>query len=267
MDKKITAKVNMFTQVENKLEENADIVNSSPAFIVAKTHLNTRLDFVESLMRGISLKNTGAAKDKKNAREHLCEWLETVGSGIYAFAQKNNNLTLAQKVSAPYSTYLRMRGTELQEAAQAIYDLADLHKAGIADYNVGPDDLTKLAAAIQKFKTDNSKPRGLIIDGKSTRSILKKAVKDLNDFIKEEMDKIAITYKSKNPEFYTHYFNARRNYSEGIRHRKPAIEDAALNQKMAENVPGLADEAAGFLEKAVQEMATQVAETNGVTAG
>ena len=257
----------MFTQVENKLEENAAIVDTSPAFMTARTNLKTKLDFVESLMQELSLKNTGVARDKKNTKERLSELLEIVGSGIYAYARNNGDLTLAQKVSAPYSTYIRMRGTELQETAQAIYNIADLHKLDIVDYNVGPEDLTKLTNAIQKFKTDNAKPRGVIIDGESNRSTLRKVVNELNDFLREEMDKIAITFKTRYPEFYTLYFNARRNYSEGIRHRKPAPEAEAMNTNMAETAPGLSNEAAGLLEKAVQDMAAQVAETNGVMAG
>lgn len=258
MDKKVTAKTNMFTQVENFLEENQTTVDAVPALKECKTHLNTGLDYIQLLMQQTSLKTTGNAKDKHNAKMDLCTKLFNMCEAAGAFAMKTNNMTLADKVNYSESRLAKIRSTDLAETAQALYNVAYEIKDDLVPWDVKQEDFTDLDAAIQKYAMFNPKPRASIISGKTKRSELREAVRDLNNYLRKEMDKTVGALRKTYPNLYELYMNARRNYSAGVRHRKPVPLEPVMEAAITGGVVGV-------LEKAVQEMALQ--EPNEVTAG
>ncbi len=221
----------MFTQLENMLTENISVVNSSPAFTAHYQHLGIELSGIEGKRELISLSTTGHAKDKKSAKEALSNLLVAVCGGLKAYASEHSDQALAQQVNYSYSDLMRIRATDLESTAAALHKLATDHAEALQAYNVEADTLTKLGLAVSSFKKKNPAPRKWMTTNKTTRELLAEQIKSLNNYIREKMDPLAQTYLDKDKKFCMLYDNARRNYTEGVRHNKP--QAATLGKETA----------------------------------
>ncbi|MCB0521979.1 MAG: hypothetical protein H6577_05675 [Lewinellaceae bacterium] len=259
MDKRATAKINMFTQVDDVLTANQPIVDTSPAFQTMAAYLHDQTAILNTRAETLSLDIKGFTENKITAKQTLSELLVVICGGIKSYAKGNSDMGMYRQANFAYSTLMRKRDTELLQTANAVHNLASQYAAEIVGYNVTNADLLGLKAAIDKFKADNPKPRSLMINAKTERRELYRMVDDLNDYLRFRMDNVAATFRKSHPDFFKLYTNARRNYSEGIRHRQPeggtgAVE--AANPLTATKAIVEQPSTGALLQQAIQGLAT-----------
>ncbi|MCF8247230.1 MAG: hypothetical protein K9J37_14745 [Saprospiraceae bacterium] len=126
-----------------------------------------------------------------------------------------------------------MRNLELQETGQAIYDLANGKAAQLLDYGVKATDLNALSAAVDNYTLLNPKVREVKVDRKTIRELLFKQVGDVNNLLRQKIDNSMKMMAFSELSFFELYSNARRNYSDGIRHEQPKSKSAAMVSKEA----------------------------------
>jgi len=266
MNKRIIAKVNMFSKLDTVLQENQSIIDTSAAFRTMTDQLHDRLADMEARMRPLMLHTTGIAADKKAAKITLSERLAAVCGGLLAYASVANDHNLYQQADYSYSDLLRMRDTELQETSEALYALAMQNELHLVTYNVTPQTIADLLSAINRFKAGNQMPGLTLIERKTRRGLLYKLVNFQNTILRTQMDKVAMTFAGPHPEFFRLYRNVRRNYSLGVRHQTPH-EGGVPTGPTTHAAAALPDNASDLFDNAVKGLVEEVAESNGVLAG
>ncbi|MBK9016989.1 MAG: hypothetical protein IPM82_24640 [Saprospiraceae bacterium] len=221
MDKKIIEKFNMFTNVDDVLTDNSIIVATIPAFQTLAGQFHTEVEAIATKMQPLLLDYTGDAKGKKKAKKELSVLLASICGAVKDHALAIDDQSLYAKANLSPSELKGMRDTELQEKSIGLYNLALGMAASLLPYNVTAASLTALNTAVLRFKEYNPKVRNQQVENKTNRALLYKDVWTLNTFVRLRMDNAASMFKVTHPEFYALYKNARRNYSEGVRHRQP----------------------------------------------
>ena len=178
-------------------------------------HLKTKIDTERSL---IEKSTEGVTKAKRNAETALIRMAFSISAGLAAFAVRSKNEVLLAEVNFKKSDFELMRNNKLIATGRMLVAEAQKHTDVLSGYQVTPDDVAQLEAAIANFEALVPAPQRSIGDNKMKREDLDDLFKQANTLMRDVMDRMIVPYESKAPEFYRAYQNARKSVKLGIRH-------------------------------------------------
>ena len=237
MNKKIIEKYNMFTNVNTVFTDHAAAISKVSALDTQVAKFKTEYAMLAAPMQALELDSTGNAKAKKEAKAVLSRIGGIVCGAMKSYALDINDSVLLTKVDYSPSALLLKRDLELQNTGQALYDLSNGLAAQLSSYGIQETELNEMKAAVDRFTLLNPKVRAVKVDNKTLRKELFEKVEAVDFLLRTKLDNGMMVMEFTAPSFYELYRNVRRNYSDGVRHRKP--EEAATKTINYSEAPDL----------------------------
>ena len=203
------AKLNMYRTVKQLCDDNATTVALNPAFLAAFNIFKAKLSTLITTVTSESQVIKGVAIDKTLSKKNLCQTTTDIAAVVYAYASAINNNTLKQSVNFAYTDLFKIKDDLLAPTCQNIYGAANTNSAALVSYGITAPMLTAFQAVITDYSTAVPKPR----TAKSVKATFTKnigiAIKDIDLLLKDQMDKLVVTFKPTKPDFLNSYKTAR----------------------------------------------------------
>lgn len=205
MDSRQEAKLNMYDAVLAHCDANAAIVATVVAFQNAVNDFEDIVDDLRTAAQNEVQAITGFTADKNAQRQDLIDITVDVAGSIYAYASAQDNLILKDQVKINPSDLTRMKDELLGPVCTNILDAANANAAALVDYGVTAAKITALDDAIEDFVSAVPAPRNAVSNRVSIAEQIKQLFKDGDQLLKERLDKLALQFKTTQPNFYTAY--------------------------------------------------------------
>ena len=166
------------------------------------------VDPTADTQQGISSEPVSAVK--KKTRNQLAQGTNDIAVLLHAYADDADDVALL--IASDYSlSALRRKGDgDLLGIAKQLHTLASTHQAVLVDQGLEADELTNLAASIEKFKGEMGTPRTAIAEGTAQTKARKSHFRTGMAIYRNRLDKLMTRFKTRNPDFYNAYQSARQ---------------------------------------------------------
>jgi hypothetical protein len=185
-----------------------NVVSLIPTFATGIDRLETISNQIDVLRVQQSRNITGVTDDKNAVMEDVIDYMIELSGAVHSYAVSTNNQTLKAKVNYKESTIERMSQPDLITAAAIVIEEADKIGPALANEGISTTDLNEFRTAFDKFKETSSEPREAIIDRTGYTQQLADLFSEASDLKKNTLDRLAIQFKRKAPEFYAKYKSA-----------------------------------------------------------
>lgn len=202
-------KLNMCDLVIVKCDENATVVNTTPALAAALDEFKAKIALIHAAAPTSANVITGFATDKTAQKKSVSQMAAVIAGQIYAYASKNKNPVLKEAVDFSASDIYRTKDGELAARCQTIHDLGVTNIAALADFGVTNAALTELQTAIQAYVDSAPKPRSAIADRSTVKRNIENLFFEAEDILIEQMDKLVESMSKTQPDFVNTYKSAR----------------------------------------------------------
>ncbi len=210
MTSKEGSKLNMFRTAIQLCDNNAVIIAANPAFLRSLNALKANNNSLTATLTAESQVISGITEDKTVAKNNLVQQATDVAGIVYAYAAGSNNNTLAKQVDYSASDFRKIKDEKLAPTLQNIHDIANANVAALADFGVTPAMLTAFQTAISDYSSSVPGPRTARSVKSTYTSNIKQLLKEGDNILKTQMDKLLVTFKATNPDFVTSYKNAQK---------------------------------------------------------
>jgi hypothetical protein len=185
-----------------------NVVSLIPTFATGIDRLETISNQIDVLRVQQSRNITGVTDDKNAVMEDVIDYMIELSGAVHSYAVSTNNQTLKAKVNYKESTIERMSQPDLITAAAIVIEEADKIGPALANEGISTTDLNEFRTAFDKFKETSTEPREAIIDRTGYTQQLADLFSEASDLKKNTLDRLAIQFKRKAPEFYAKYKSA-----------------------------------------------------------
>jgi len=151
----------------------------------------------------------GATADKKARKAALVDGILAVSGPLSALgAQLDDNemIAVADTSAAKLS---KLRDGILGSRATSIHTLATAHAAALIPKGVTAAKLTALATLTANWEARLQRPRQHKAEAAGHKVAVTNAIKLLDTFLKKQLDKLMLPFRSTHPSFYAAYKAAR----------------------------------------------------------
>lgn len=210
MNNRQESKINMSRTVEGICLQYSSVYAGNLAFNAAFEALQAKISAILSTAQQDASIITGITADKNVSKDKLCAKASELANVTFAYASTTGNNTLKEEVNFSYSKLARLREELLAPNCQNIHDRIVENIAALADYGITGAMATELQQLIDKYSADTPKVRTAISNRKATTASLVTLFEELDDILKNRMDKIVVIFEAANPEFVAAYNAARR---------------------------------------------------------
>ena len=199
MNKREENKYTMYKAVEKILDDNISIINKF------KEALNN-LSAIDNQYLTIT---KGASDKKKNSEKQLIKYLINISSALYVYGRKEGNEDLMSVSKINKSMLKKVRDTGLLQIAKAIYQKANENKDNIKDYGISDTNITDFNSILKAYDESLSSMESRGAQSKAARKTLSDEFNNVDEILKEDIDKLARILNDKNPVFYEDYKSSR----------------------------------------------------------
>ena len=209
MDSRQEAKLNMYRTVQLFCNNNNAITATNPAFTTAFAAFTAKISNIISTATSESQVITGIATDKTVLKKNLCQSATDIAALIFAYASSINNNTLKQEVNYAYSDFFRLKDDLLAPTAKNIHNAATANLPALAPFGVTAAMLSALQTTINAYSTSVPTPRNAKAIKATYTANIKQLIKETDSILKNQLDKLAVSFKTTQPDFYNSYLNTR----------------------------------------------------------
>lgn len=209
MNAKQSAKVNMYRTVQELCNNSIAIVKTNAAFEQAYTSFSTKVSNILKAAAVESTTITGITIDKGVAKKAMCQNAADIAALVFAYANNTKNNTLKQSVNYSISDLLRMNNNLVLSTCQNMYNIVNANLSNLDKYGVTADMLKSFQTSIDNFTSQSSKPTATRSVKSTYTSNIKELMKEADDVLKNELDKLVVNFKAAHPDFVKTYKNAR----------------------------------------------------------
>lgn len=210
-------KRSMYIAVQNVCNENSDVWSAMPAFTTAFNEFETILAQIDAQSQIQKGSTTGITQNKQKEEDEMIQATVEIAAAVYAYASKVGDNELRDKVNYSPSALGELRDTVLKDVCQSIHDEANNVITQLADYGKTPQDLTQLQSEIDDFTAIIAKPRTAIGTRATATTRLVELFSQADAILKNQIDKLMVTYQNSRAEFYNKYQNSRTIVDLGTR--------------------------------------------------
>ncbi len=202
-------KLNMFEAVQAFLANTQTTWTSITAIGAAKLELDGKITAIRTERQKQEKDASGLVKERKLVRETLTRQALKVSGALMAYASATNNAELMGVVDYTPSAFKLKRDNIVYDMARIIYEAAQPLATQLAGYNIVAADITQLQTLLGQFLTAIPKRRNATAVSKSATTAIGGLFKDADAILKNKLDKLVLSFRATNPDFYTNYLNAR----------------------------------------------------------
>lgn len=202
-------KLSMYEAVNTVMDNNSTIWSTMAATSDISTKVKSIITDIQNLRQIQVLDTKGITVNKATIREQLTEATLKLSRALAAYASMNNNYELLGEVNYTQSAFNKSRDNILFDLATLIQNKARLYETELADFIIKPDDITAQQALIDQFFEAVPEKRVAVTESKTSTADLKLKFKEMDELLKEKLDRLILLFKSEYPDFVQQYFNAR----------------------------------------------------------
>lgn len=186
--------------------------NANPAIMATVVAFQTAIGDFENIVEDLrqaaqqEVQAIGGYTDNKTGQRLILSNITLdVAAAIFAFATTNNDLVLKEQVNINQSYLQRQRDEVLGSVCTNILDIANANAAALIPFGVSAAKITDLDTAITNYNTAVPGPRNAVSNRVSVKDSMKELFTDADQLLKERADKLALQFKTTEPEFYAAY--------------------------------------------------------------
>lgn len=209
MNTKQINKLNMFEAVQAFLVNTQATWTPIAAIGTTKTELDGKITAIRTERQKQEKDASGLVIERKQLRETLTRQTLKVSGALMAYASVVNNQELMGIADYPPSAFTIVRDNIVYDMARVIYEAAQPLATQLAGYNVVAADITQLQTLLGQFLTAIPKRRNATAVSKSATTAIGGLFKDVDAILKNKLDKLVLSFRVTNTDFYTNYLNAR----------------------------------------------------------
>ena len=210
MKSKQVVKLTMYHAVIPWCEANAAQTAILPAFATTLTGLKAKVNAIDTTAQLEAQVTTGITINKADLKKALCTSAEGLAAAVYAFATAEDDTILQQKANYTLSDFTKLKDDELPIIVQNLHGAATFEIAGLAPYGITAATLDALQELIDEYSSTVAAPRNAAALRKTYVAQLVVLFKEADEFLKTQLDKLALQFKTTAPAFYETYKNNRK---------------------------------------------------------
>ncbi|MEZ5083970.1 MAG: carboxypeptidase regulatory-like domain-containing protein [Bacteroidales bacterium] len=229
-------KFNMYQATNGVLGEFEPIWTAIPAFSDITSKVTNIITDISTYHQIQIADTTGITVDKNIIRQNLIQATLKVIHGLVAHAIVIADNELLNRVNYNKSDLTLSRDTILADKAQIIHDNAAPLVTELATYLVTPTDIETLSNLIKDYTDALPEKRIAVTQSMYSTDFLREKFLEMDDLLRNKLDKLIRIFEASNPEFVSRYFAARTIIDLGVRHTtgqtiiSGIVEDKATQQ-------------------------------------
>jgi hypothetical protein len=152
----------------------------------------------------------GATQDKTDRRKAIIDTLLPIAGPLSSLGSKLGDNEIVAVADVTETDLFKMRDGLLGSRARSIHTLATENAAALASgKNITATHLGALDTAILAWETKVQRPRQQAAAATGEAAAIKDGIKALDTFVKKQLDKDMLFFRTSAPSFYTAYLAAR----------------------------------------------------------
>lgn len=180
-----------------------------PYFHAGMVRLNTISALMASLGIQQSKNLTGITEGKNLHMGDLIQYSVSVAGAVYSFATIQNDPDTQAKVNYKLWQFNGMNQAALMHAAGVVLDEAKkIDPLELAKGGISAAEITAFEAAYMKYSDKRFNPREARIDRGEYTDQIAELFTEAYNLKKNTLDRLAVQFKQKSPEFYRKYITA-----------------------------------------------------------
>jgi DNA repair exonuclease SbcCD ATPase subunit len=208
MDRAQTNRVTMFKSVEAFLDQNNSVWSGMAPLVAAVQQFKDKLASIDDAAQKQETP-IGAVGDKAAAREELEEVLFLSCEALGVLGHTSNDHELVALVKVTPTSLHRLGNEELSHRASTVLQEAKAKKSQLAALQVTQANIDELDQALQTFQATKEKPRLAISERMVQTSVLPELLRNVNDILRNQIDRLVNLFRRSNPQFVRGYRSAR----------------------------------------------------------
>jgi hypothetical protein len=221
MEKRMENKLIMLRAVLKLMELNQSLWQNNAAIVAAYNELCDLVDQINAYLKSVNNGNSGLAASKQNLQNALIEQAFELASVLLAFANRTNNAVLRSKIDFPISHLKGMRESELGTECQGILELVRNNQQAMTESGIANEKIDSFDELTNQYMQELPNHRLSVSQSKAINEKIKTLMTQALALTSGQLDRLMISLKSAQPDFYASYLNARKVVDYGIRYEKP----------------------------------------------
>ena len=230
MIKRFENKMVMLKALLKLLKSNQSLWSDSPPLVNAVSQIENLVTAIEATRLITDQNYSGMVTKKTKLQNSLITRTFELTSMLFAMASSTKNDVLMEKVNFPVSELHRQRDGGLASTCRGIAILAHENMPELAGYPISETDLVSYEEQIELYETGLPNHRVSVSERKVANSKLKDLIKQTDDVLSNQVDRLMIRFATLNPDFYAAYLNAHKVVDYGTRYEKPEEDDTDPNK-------------------------------------
>ena len=197
-------KTNLF--VKDHIDEISTVVKRA---VIEKANFEEALNELMYIIANAGGQTTGYTQIKENARFLLERSMLKIMRALKAFAIDENLFDLKAKNDYSRTDVERLRDSDLFTTALRIYGLANDNEAGIANYSITHDNISKLQTYAKSFFEVIQLPKDKIGERSSYNKLIELKMAEIDTILYDKFDNYLSLIEFDNVQLYAQYRSAR----------------------------------------------------------
>ncbi len=210
MNKYQTAKFDSFQLIVKESGNNPESIAKVPKFGSYVNRIDKICKEIEPHRIEQEKNLTGITAEKDVIFENLTDFTIEISGAIYSYAHEMNDNVLMAKVNYKPTRIEGMSQAKLVAFAGITLDEAlKLPSDELLNNGISAEDLATFQELLARFSTVKTSKKEAVIDRSGTTKKLNNLFKEATSLVKEKLDRLAVQFKRKDPDFYLKYKAAR----------------------------------------------------------
>lgn len=225
MNKYQTAKHDSLQLIVKESRNNPESVAKVPKFGIVVNRIEEICNEIEPHQIEQEKNLTGITVDKDIIVENLTDSTIEISGAVYSFAHDMNDNALMARVNYKSTRLESMTQSKLVAVAGVVLEEAlKIRPTDLANEGISAKELTAYKELIGRFSEVKSSKKEAVIDRSGTTEKLSILFKEASSLLKGKLDRLAVQFKRKDPEFYLKYKAARAvHYSTAAKKETSAV--------------------------------------------
>jgi len=227
MNKYQTARLDSLNLIVKESRNNPNALALVPKFGVVISLIETICTKIGKHQVDQGKDLTGITTEKDVAFENLIDSTVEIAGAAYSYAHDLHDNVLMAKVNYKSTAIEKMTQSEVVATASIVLEEATkIPAADLANEGISTEEMSAYEQLIAHFNEIKSLNREAVIDRTGTTENLSSLFKEASTLLKNQLDRLALQFKRKDPEFYLKYKAARTVHTRSA-HKK--VPDEAVN--------------------------------------
>ncbi|WP_300354855.1 hypothetical protein [Fluviicola sp.] len=209
MKRTTSNKLSMYGSVLSVLNDQQTSWQSIPAFASAKTAFETKLNQLRLRVTEQLGATTGVTLEKRLRITDLRERMLVVQHALFLLGRASGDVLLKERNHQTKTDLDRLALNELAARCAELKQDIDTYGTQLAQYGITTQTIDELIPLLETVSEVNNSTRKAIIKRKGITQSIRELEHELDELLREELDRLILVFKQTAPKFYHAYESAR----------------------------------------------------------